>query len=159
MVVPAAELGTPFNEEIERLRKLVEIACAAEGCGRAQDPDRLYDAGPRYRGRALRQRQGPAAHASIRATTSPGRIRACAIDKVMKYVQHVHLRDTTKTKLQVRVGQGEVDYGKLIQQLAKVRYDRGSRFTCCRSKASTTELKCERCDSSWKACYKAVPRP
>ena len=25
-MVPASELGTPFNEEIERLRKLVEIA-------------------------------------------------------------------------------------------------------------------------------------
>src|SRR3972149_1324662 len=30
LVVPAAERGTPFNEEIERLRKLVEIA-ALEG--------------------------------------------------------------------------------------------------------------------------------
>src|SRR5262245_44004082 len=26
LVVPCSELGTPFNEEIERLRKLVEIA-------------------------------------------------------------------------------------------------------------------------------------
>ena len=26
LVVPAAELGTPFNEEIERLRELVRIA-------------------------------------------------------------------------------------------------------------------------------------
>ena len=42
----------------------------------------------------------------------------------MKYVQHVHLRDSTKQKLYVRVGQGEVDYGKLIQQLARVNYDR-----------------------------------
>jgi sugar phosphate isomerase/epimerase len=36
----------------------------------------------------------------------------------------VHLRDSTKQQLQVRVGQGEIDYGKLIQQLAKVDYDR-----------------------------------
>jgi sugar phosphate isomerase/epimerase len=42
----------------------------------------------------------------------------------MKYVQHVHLRDSTKDNLHVRVGQGEIDYGKLIQQLAKVGYDR-----------------------------------
>ena len=33
-------------------------------------------------------------------------------------------RGATKQKLHVRVGQGEVDYGKLIQQLAKVGYDR-----------------------------------
>ena len=31
LVVPAAELGTPFNEEIERLRELVKIA-SLEGC-------------------------------------------------------------------------------------------------------------------------------
>jgi sugar phosphate isomerase/epimerase len=42
----------------------------------------------------------------------------------MKYVQHVHLRDSTKSKLQVRVGQGEIDYGKLIAQLSKVGYER-----------------------------------
>jgi sugar phosphate isomerase/epimerase len=42
----------------------------------------------------------------------------------MKYVQHVHLRDSTKVKLQVRVGQGQIDYGKLIGQLEKVGYDR-----------------------------------
>ena len=36
----------------------------------------------------------------------------------------MHLRDSTKENLQVRVGQGEVDYGKLLQQLAKVNYDR-----------------------------------
>ena len=47
-----------------------------------------------------------------------------SIDKVMRYVQHVHLRDSTKEKLHVRVGQGEIDYGKLIQQLGKVGYDR-----------------------------------
>ena len=37
---------------------------------------------------------------------------------------HVRLRDTTKERLQVRVGQGLVEYGKLIQQLGKYRYDR-----------------------------------
>jgi sugar phosphate isomerase/epimerase len=46
------------------------------------------------------------------------------IDKVMKHVQHVHLRDSTKQNLHVRVGQGEIDYGRLIQQLGKVGYDR-----------------------------------
>ncbi len=42
----------------------------------------------------------------------------------MKYVYHVRLRDTNKTNLQVRVGQGEVEYGRLVNQLHKVRYDR-----------------------------------
>lgn len=47
-------------------------------------------------------------------------------DEVFPYVKHVHLRDTGRTpgKLQVRVGQGEVEYGKIIQSLERARYDR-----------------------------------
>jgi hypothetical protein len=45
-------------------------------------------------------------------------------DQVIKHVYNVHLRDTTKDKLQVRVGQGLVEYGRLITQLAKNRYNR-----------------------------------
>ena len=45
-------------------------------------------------------------------------------DQVFPYVYHVRLRDTSKDQLQVRVGQGLIEYGKLISQLARVRYDR-----------------------------------
>ena len=45
-------------------------------------------------------------------------------DGLMKYVCHVQLRDTTKNKLQVRVGQGAVEYGRLISQLSRFRYNR-----------------------------------
>jgi sugar phosphate isomerase/epimerase len=47
-----------------------------------------------------------------------------SIDKIMKYVYHTHLRDTNKKALQVRVGQGEVEYGRLISQLQKLKYNR-----------------------------------
>ncbi|GAG09203.1 unnamed protein product [marine sediment metagenome] len=47
-----------------------------------------------------------------------------SIEKLMKYVYHVVLRDTSKEELQVRVGQGKVEYGKLISQLLKARYNR-----------------------------------
>ena len=43
---------------------------------------------------------------------------------VMKHVYHVRLRDTTKDQLQVCIGQGEIEYGRLVNQLNKVRYDR-----------------------------------
>ena len=46
-------------------------------------------------------------------------------DKLYKYTYNVHLRDTSKDELQVRVGQGEIDYGKLINMLRRVNYDRG----------------------------------
>lgn len=47
-------------------------------------------------------------------------------DEVFPYVKHVHLRDTSRApgKFQVRIGQGEVEYGRIISQLERSRYDR-----------------------------------
>jgi sugar phosphate isomerase/epimerase len=123
LVVPSSELGTPFNEEIERLKKLVAIAAFqgsvvalkteigtmtqdadtaavfcdhVKGLGLCFDPS-CYLAGP-HQGRST--------------------------DKLLPYVRHVHLRDSTKQQFQVRVGQGEIDYGKLITQLDRGKYRR-----------------------------------
>jgi len=123
LVVPCGELGTPFNEEIERLRKLVEIA-SLEGAvvglktqiGRmTQDPDTAVVLCDNVKG--LRLTLDPSQYVT-------GPHQGGNIDKVIRYVQHVHLRDSTKSNLHVRVGQGEIDYGKLIQQLSKAGYDR-----------------------------------
>jgi sugar phosphate isomerase/epimerase len=123
LVVPSSELGTPFNEEIERLRKLVEIASFESavvgvktqiGC-MTQDPDTAVVLCDNVKG--LRLTLDPSHYVT-------GPHQGGSIDKVMKYVQHVHLRDSTKDKLQVRVGQGDIDYGKLIQQLERVDYNR-----------------------------------
>jgi sugar phosphate isomerase/epimerase len=123
LIVPPSELGTPFNEEIERLRKLVEIA-SLEGVvvgvrtqigHMTQDPDTAVVLCDNVKG--LRLTLDPSHYIT-------GPHQGGNIDKVMKYVQHVHLRDSTKSKLQVRVGQGEIDYGRLITQLGKVGYDR-----------------------------------
>jgi sugar phosphate isomerase/epimerase len=123
LVVPAAELGTPFNEEIERLRELVRIA-SLEGCQVAmrteigcmtEDPDTAVVLCNNVKGLGL--------------TLDPshyiaGPRQGRDFSKVMPYVFHVHLRDSTKSSLHVRVGQGEVDYGKLFSQLEKVGYNR-----------------------------------
>ena len=47
-------------------------------------------------------------------------------DQVYPHVRHVHLRDTGKgpNQFQVRVGQGEVEYGRIISQLTRQHYDR-----------------------------------
>jgi sugar phosphate isomerase/epimerase len=42
----------------------------------------------------------------------------------MKYVSHVRLRDSTEQDMQVRVGQGIIEYGRLVNQLSKVDYRR-----------------------------------
>lgn len=123
VVVPSAELGTPFNAEIERLRKLVSIA-VHEGVlvgvktetGRvSQDPDTAVVLCNNVKG--------------LGVTLDPshyiyGPHAGGNYDQLMKNVYHVHLRDTTRDKLQVRVGQGQVEYGRLIAQLARVHYNR-----------------------------------
>jgi sugar phosphate isomerase/epimerase len=47
-------------------------------------------------------------------------------DQVFRYVRHVHLRDTGRgpNQFQVRVGQGEIEYGRIIAQLSRQHYER-----------------------------------
>lgn len=122
LTVPSSELGTPFNEEVERLQELVRIA-EGEGVrvamksqiGRlSEDPDTVKVLCDNVRGLGL--------------TLDPseyycGPYRHKNIEKIMQYVFHVHLRDSKKDQLQVRVGQGEIEYGKLISSLQRVHYD------------------------------------
>ena len=123
LVVPAAELGTPFNAEIERLRELVRIA-SFEGCLVAmktqigcmtEDPDTAVVLCDNVKGLGL-------ALDPSHYITGPRQGRD--FSKVIPYTYHVHLRDSTKNQLLVRIGKGEVDFGKLISQLNSVGYDR-----------------------------------
>jgi sugar phosphate isomerase/epimerase len=49
-----------------------------------------------------------------------------SFDCVYAHVRHVRLRDTGRNPdhFQVRVGQGEVEYGRIITQLSRYRYER-----------------------------------
>lgn len=49
---------------------------------------------------------------------------AADYDDLFPHVRHVRLRDTAPDKLQVRVGQGQVEYGRIVSQLARARYQR-----------------------------------
>ena len=46
------------------------------------------------------------------------------LDEILKFVCNVHLRDSRPDAFQVSVGQGEIDYGKLVTQLERDKYDR-----------------------------------
>ena len=130
VAVRSAELGTPFNAEVERLQQMVAIA-STEGVrvgliteiGRmTQDPDTAVVLCDSVKGLGL--------------TLDPSHYIAGPhaggnFEQVMKYVYHVRLRDTSKQELQVRVGQGEVEYGRLVNQLNKVRYDRALSVDIC----------------------------
>ena len=122
ITIPSAELGTPFNEEVEHLQKLVDIA-ATEGVrlgmksqnGRlTEDPDTVRVLCDNVHGLGLTL---DPSHYHI------GPYKNKNLDKIMKYVFHVHLRDSKKDQLQVRIGQGDIEYGRIITQLQRVGYD------------------------------------
>jgi sugar phosphate isomerase/epimerase len=126
LTIPAAPLGTSFDYEVKRLTTLaghamrqglvlavlthsrtltadpvaaVELCKAVPGLGLTLDPSHYI--------------QGPNRNADF--------------DAVYPYVQNVHLRDTGKEpdEFQVRIGQGEVEYGRIVNLLERHGYDRG----------------------------------
>lgn len=123
MTVPSGEHGTPFNEEVERLQKLVKIG---EGEGirvavRSQlgclsdDPDTLMVLCNNVDGLGITL--DPSVYIA-------GPASGKSLDKILKFVCNVHLRDSRPDAFQVSVGQGEVDYGKICTQLSRDGYDR-----------------------------------
>ena len=123
LTVPSAELGTPFNEEVEHLQKLVDVA-EGEGVRVAvrsqlgclsEDPDTLMVLCNNVDGLGITL--DPSVYVA-------GPAKSKSLDKILKFVYNVHLRDSRPDAFQVSVGQGEIDYGKLITQLQRERYDR-----------------------------------
>lgn len=123
LTVRSAELGTPFNAEIERLRELVRIA-ALDGIvvglkteiGRmSQDPDTAVSICDTVRGLGITL---DPSHFVI------GPHKNSHYDQVFRHVCHVQLRDSTKEQLQVRVGQGVIEYGRIVAMLGRVGYNR-----------------------------------
>ncbi len=123
VTVRSAELGTPFNAEVERLRRLVAIG-AEEGVvvglltetGRmTQDPATALVLCNNVKGLGI--------------TLDPshyvwGPHKGASFEQVMSHTCHVRLRDTSKDQFQVRVGQGLIEYGRLVTQLNKHNYSR-----------------------------------
>ncbi|MGL6195544.1 MAG: sugar phosphate isomerase/epimerase family protein [Thermoguttaceae bacterium] len=121
-VLPA-KLGTPFNAEVERLKKLVNIG-VRDGAHVSlvtmldtltENPDTL--------GSLCKTVNG------LTVCLDPTHfIYSCPkpkeYDPIIEYITHVRLRDSTKDMFQVQIGQGIVEYGKLVIQLNKVGYRR-----------------------------------
>lgn len=123
--IPAASAGSGLDAEVQRLTALsrqaeidgviltvetrtgtltenpataVELCQRVPGLGLTLDPSH-YVAGPN---------QGK------------------SYDAVFPFVRHVRLRDTGKApgQFQVRVGQGEIEYGRVVAQLTRCKYER-----------------------------------
>lgn len=123
LVVDSSELGTPFNGEIERLRKMVAIA---SGLG-------IVVGVKTTAGRMTQDAETTASLCrnvpGLGVTLDPshfihGHKKQSSWEPILKYVCHVHLRDTKPDVFQVRIGQGCVEYGKIVAQLERVGYKR-----------------------------------
>ena len=136
ITVPSGRIGTPFNEEVEHLRRLVDLATLqgvrvsilTEAERLSEDPDTAVVLCDNVK--ALGVTLDPSAF-----VFGPGRGRNYT--KLMNYVHHMRLRDTSKDAFQVRVGQGEVEYGRLVNLLEQKNYNRA--LTVCITEMSDIE--------------------
>ena len=123
VTIPSLELGMPFNDETDRLKKLVTLA--------TQDGIRL--AIKTQKGRMTEDPHSAVelcrAVKGLGLTYDPshflcGPYRTQNHDMVFEYTTHVHFRDSTPDSLQVPVGLGEIDYSRVITQLKRFDYRR-----------------------------------
>jgi sugar phosphate isomerase/epimerase len=125
LTIPAAPLGTPFDDEVARLTSLTEIALR-EGLVPAVATDsRTLTADPGVAAELCKAVPG------LGLTLDPshyihGPHQGGSFDEVYPFVQNVHLRDTGKgpDEFQVRVGQGDIEYGRIVNQLERHGYNR-----------------------------------
>lgn len=124
LTVPSGEHGTPFNEEVERYKQLVKIAekhgvrvaMRSKVGNISADPDTVSVICGHVNGLGLSLDPSHYHYGNPPETMN--------YEKLMGYVHNVYLRDSTPEELQVRVGQGIIEYGKLINLLKKANYDR-----------------------------------
>jgi sugar phosphate isomerase/epimerase len=125
VTLAAASAGTGFDAEVRRLKELcalaardgVILAVATRTGTLTETPEGAVELCRRVPGLGL--------------TLDPshfvaGPNQGASWDAVYPYVRHVHLRDTGRgpNQFQVRIGQGEIEYGKIISMLARHHYDR-----------------------------------
>jgi len=125
LTIPAAPLGTPFEEEVQRLTGLAEIATREGLVLTVETHSQTLTADPATAVALCKVVPG------LGLTLDPshyihGPNQGASIDEVFPFVQNIHLRDTGRQPgdFQVRVGQGEVEYGRIVSQLERYGYDR-----------------------------------
>jgi sugar phosphate isomerase/epimerase len=123
ITLPAASTGTDLETEVARLQTLAKLAntegvvltCDTRIGTLTEDPDVAVTLCERVDGLGLTL--DPSHYVA-------GPHSAKGYDQVFPYVRHVHLRDSAPGKFQVRVGQGVIEYGRLISYLSRYQYDR-----------------------------------
>lgn len=124
--MPAAPADTPFDDEVARLTELSTIASREGLVLTVETHSETLTARPDA-AVALCQ-----AVPGLGLTLDPshyihGPNQGASFDEVYPFVQNVHLRDTGKQvdEFQVRIGQGDIEYGRVVSQLERHGYNRG----------------------------------
>lgn len=125
VTVPAAVAGADFDGEVARLREWTRIAAAEGVMLTVETHSRAVTADPAGAAELCRRVPG------LGLTLDPSHYQVgphgpVNYDAILPFVRHVRLRDTGSNpdQFQVRVGQGEIEYGRLIGQLERCRYAR-----------------------------------
>lgn len=121
--VPSSIVGTPFNSEIDRLKSLVKAALM-EGVRVAIRTESGRLSGDAHTAVELCQAVGGLGLAFDPSYFLGEEKFEATLELLADHSSHIFLRDSTRERIQVQVGLGEVDYGRLISHLEKHRYDR-----------------------------------
>ena len=125
LTVPAAPRGGDLDAEVARLREWTTVAAAEGVILTVETHSDTLTADPLGAVELCRRVPG------LGVTLDPSHYHVgphgpANYDPLFPFVRHVRLRDTGRTpdQFQVRVGQGEIEYGRIITQLERFRYDR-----------------------------------
>jgi sugar phosphate isomerase/epimerase len=126
LTIPAAPLGSPFDDEVKRLATLAGFAMREGLVLAVETHSNTLTADPAVAIALCKAVPG----LGLTLDPShyvPGGHKVADVDALYPYVQNIHLRDTGKApgEFQVRVGQGEIEYNRVVNQLARHGYDRG----------------------------------
>ena len=127
LTMPAAPIGTPI-EQRDRPPDRPGERRQPRGPG-PLGPHRTattLTADPAVAARALRRRAGPRPDARPEPLRARPPRRRLTTTTSSRYVQNAHFRDTGKNpgEEQVRVGQGRIDYARIVNLLARHGYNR-----------------------------------
>jgi sugar phosphate isomerase/epimerase len=125
LTIPAAPIDSPFDDEVHRLSELSEIAQREGLVLTVETHSQTLTASPSTAVALCKAVPG------LGLTLDPshyinGPNQGASFDEVYPFVQSVHFRDTGRKlgEFQVRVGQGEIEYGRVVGQLERHGYNR-----------------------------------
>ncbi len=125
LTLPAAPIDSSFDDEVKRLSALSSLAMQQGLVLSIETNSQTLTADP---AQALALCQSVP---GLGVTLDPshylqGPFAGANYDPLFPFVQNVHLRDTSRKpgEFQVRIGQGEIEYGRVVAQLERFGYNR-----------------------------------